>query len=146
MSKSDTWETGLLKLLFQNIAFTGVGDAGGLLPSATAGNLYLSLHTADPGEAGDQTTNEVSYGSYARQAIARSTSGFTVTGNSVSPAADVSFPKGTSGALSSALYLGIGTALSGAGKLLYSGPLASPIPFGLNVTPQVLATSALTED
>lgn len=31
MSKTDTWETGLLNLLFKNIAFTLVGDAGGLL-------------------------------------------------------------------------------------------------------------------
>jgi hypothetical protein len=68
----------ILKLLFQNDAFANVGDAGGLQPSATAGNLYISLHTADPGADGDQTTSECAYTSYARVAVARSGAGWTV--------------------------------------------------------------------
>lgn len=67
-----------LKLLFQNLAWANVGDAGGLQPSATAGNLYVSLHTDDPGAGGDQTTNECAYTSYARVAVARSAAGWTV--------------------------------------------------------------------
>ena len=55
MSKTNTWETGLLELLFTNTTFAGVGDATGLPGAATAGSLYFSLHTSDPGEAGDQT-------------------------------------------------------------------------------------------
>ena len=84
MSKSNTWETGLLNLTFNNTAFTLVGDAAGLLPSAAAGSLYFSLHTADPAEAGDQTTSEVAYTSYARVAVARTSGGFTISGNAVS--------------------------------------------------------------
>jgi hypothetical protein len=68
----------LLELLFQNLDFAGIGDAGGLQNSASAGSLYVSLHTADPGVAGDQTTNEVAYTSYARVAVARSEAGWTV--------------------------------------------------------------------
>ncbi len=77
MSKSDQWESDLLKLVFQNIAATKIGDAAGLLPSAGAGSLYVSLHTANPGETGLQTTSEAAYGGYARQAVVRSSGGWT---------------------------------------------------------------------
>jgi hypothetical protein len=144
MSKSDTWETGLLNILFKNTDFTSVGDAGGLRGSATAGSLYFSLHTADPGEAGDQTTNEIAYTSYARVAVTRG-SGFTVTGNSVSPSANVTFPAGTGGS-GTATFFGIGTASSGAGKLLYSGSVSPTIVCGNGVTPTITSASSITED
>jgi hypothetical protein len=51
----------LLLLLFNNTAWAVVGDASGLQPSGAAGNLYLSLHTASPGEGGNQSTNEIAY-------------------------------------------------------------------------------------
>ena len=78
MSKSNACENSLLLLIFNNTDFALVGDAGGLQNSATAGNLYFSLHTADPGEAGDQTTSEITYTSYARVAVARSAHGRAV--------------------------------------------------------------------
>ena len=79
MSKTNSWENGILELLFKNTNFALVGDATGLRGSSTAGSLYFSLHTADPGETGDQTTNEIAYTDYARVAVARSGAGFTVT-------------------------------------------------------------------
>jgi len=78
MSKSNACENGLLLLMFNNTDFANIGDAGGLQNSATAGSLYISLHTSDPGEAGSQTTNEANYTSYARVAVARS--GKTIKG------------------------------------------------------------------
>lgn len=51
-----------LELLFKNTDWANVGDASGLQNSATAGNFYLSLHTSDPGEGGNQSSNEISYG------------------------------------------------------------------------------------
>jgi hypothetical protein len=66
MSKSNTWENDLLLLVFNNTNASLIGDATGLRGSTTAGSLYLSLHTADPGEAGNQSTNEIAYTSYAR--------------------------------------------------------------------------------
>lgn len=146
MSKANTFETDLLKLLFQNTALAGVGDAGGPQPSTVAGSLYVSLHTADPGEAGDQTTNECTYTGYARQAVARSGAGFVVTGNSVAPAAPVPFPVGTAGGGVPATYMGIGTSLAGAGKLLYKGPLSTPIMTGVGVAPVLGTGTAVTED
>lgn len=145
MSKSNTLETKYLQLLFNNTAFTNVGDASGLPGSSAAGSLYFSLHTADPGEAGDQTTNEVAYTSYARVAVARTTGGFTVSGNAVSLVGNVTFPAGTGGS-GTAAYWGIGTASSGAGQLLYKGTISPSIVCGSGVTPQLTAGTVVTED
>lgn len=145
MSKTNTWENGLLLLVFNNTNFADVGDATGLRGSSAAGSFYLSLHTSDPGEAGDQTTNEIAYTSYARVAVARSGSGFTVTGNSVSPAANVDFPAGTGGS-GTATHFGIGTASSGAGVLLYKGTVTPNIVCGNGITPRITTASTVTED
>jgi len=145
MSKSDSWENALLLLLFNNTNAANIGDATGLRGSTTAGSLYASLHTADPGEAGTQATSEITYTSYARVAVARSSSGWTVTGSSVSPFAAITFPPGTGGS-GTASYLGIGTASSGAGILLYSGAITPNIVCGNTITPSLTTASALTED
>lgn len=146
MSKSNSWENGQLLLLFNNTNFANVGDATGLRGSTTAGSLYLSLHTADPGEAGDQTTSEAAYTSYARVAVARSGAGFTVTGNSVALASAANFPAGTGGS-GTVTHFGIGTALSGAGVLLYSGTVTPNIVTGNGITPQLTtAAGIVTED
>jgi hypothetical protein len=50
-----------LLLFFNNTDWAVVGDAAGLQNSAAAGSLYFSLHTASPAEAGNQSTNEISY-------------------------------------------------------------------------------------
>lgn len=145
MSKSNAWENALLLLLFNNTNAANIGDATGLRGSSTPGSLYISLHTADPGEGGDQTTSEAGYTSYARVAVARSGAGFTVSGNSVSPAADIVFPTGTGGS-GTATHVGIGTASSGAGVLLYSGTLTPNIVMGNGIAPTVTTATALTED
>lgn len=125
-SKTTTWAQGLLDLFFLNTAYTLVGDAAGLLPSAAAGSLYLSLHSADPGEAGDQTTSELTYTGYARQAAARSGSGWSRTGKAVSNVPVVAFGnRSDAGAAQTALFVGVGTSSSGAGKLLYRCPIGS---------------------
>lgn len=149
MSKSDSWENALLLLLFNNTNAANIGDATGLRGSTTAGSLYLSLHTADPGEAGSQTTSECNYTSYARQAVARSGAGFTVTGNSVSPAANATFPNPTNATNlpQTATHFGIGTAASGAGVLLYSGTITPNIVISNTGVSPILGTgTAITED
>lgn len=145
MSKSNSWENSLLLLLFNNTNVANVGDATGLRQSTTAGSLYVSLHTADPGEAGDQTTSEATYTSYARVAVARSGAGWTVSTNSVVPAASISFPAGTGGS-GTVTHFGVGTASSGAGVLLYSGTVTPNIVTGNGVTPQLTTATAVTED
>lgn len=147
MSKSDTLENDLLKLIFQNTALAKIGDAGGLQPSSGAGSLYISLHTADPGEAGGQTTSEATYTSYARVAVARSAGGWTISGNQASNAGTVSFPQCTGGS-STVTHFGIGTDSSGAaGKLLYSGALTAQLAVTNGIIPEFTASQlTVTED
>lgn len=133
MSASNSMETGVLLLFFNNTDFANVGDAAGLQNSAAAGSLYVSLHTADPGEAGSQTTNETAYTNYARVAVARSGAGWTVASANVSNAAAVTFPAcGVTGA--TITHFGIGTDAAGAGTLLFSGTCSLVVSSG--ITPQ----------
>lgn len=145
MSKTNAWENAILELLFKNTNAANIGDATGLRGSSTAGSLYISLHTSDPGEAGDQTTNETTYTSYARVAVARSGSGWTVTNNSVSPAANIDFPECTGGT-ATITYFGIGTAASSTGVLLYKGAVSPNISVSSGVTPRLTTSTAVTED
>lgn len=142
MSKGNTYENDILKLLFNATAIANIADNAASGPLT---NLYVSLHTADPGEAGSQTTSECAYGSYARVAVARSGSGWTVTNNSVSPAANIDFPA-ASGGSETATYAAIGTASSGTGKILYSGALAPSIVISTGVQPRLSTASTVTED
>lgn len=145
MSKSNAHENSYLLLLFHNTDFALIGDAAGLQNSATTGSLYFSLHTADPGEAGDQTTNEIAYTSYARVAVARTSGGFTVSTNTVSLVSNVTFPAGTGGS-GTATHWGLGASSSGAGVLLYKGSISPSIVCGNGVTPQLTAGTVVTED
>ena len=135
MSKGNTWENDLLLLVFNNTAAALIGDASGLQPSATAGSLYVALHTGDPGEAGNQTTNECAYTSYARVAVARSGSGWTISGNAVTNAALIQFPQCT-GSSETATHFGIGTASSSTGVLLYKGALSASLAISSGIQPQ----------
>jgi len=146
MSKGNTFENELLLLIFNNTAIALIGDASGLQPSATAGSLYITLHTADPGEAGTATTNEAAYTSYARVAQARSGAGWTVTGNAVTNAALIQFPQCT-GSSETLTHFGVTTASSGGTKLLYKGALSSSLAVSSGIQPQFAAGDLdITED
>lgn len=143
MSKGDTFENDLLKLIFQAVTIDGLAENDTTGPVT---NLYVSLHTSDPGEAGTQATNEISYTGYARVAVARTAGGWTVTANSVSPAAIVIFGEMTAGAGGTVTHAGVGTDSAGAGKLLYSGTVTPNIVVTNGVTPRMKTTSTITED
>lgn len=142
MSKGNTFENDLLKLIFQALAIANIADNAAIAPLT---NLYVSLHTADPGEAGDQTTSETTYTGYARVAVARTSGGWTITANSVSPAANIDFPQCTAGT-ATITHFGIGTASTGAGKLLYSGTVTPNISVSNGVIPRLTTATAVTED
>lgn len=141
--KGDTFENDLLKLIFNGTAIANLADNAAASPLTS---LYLALHTADPGEAGSQTTSEISYTSYARVAVARTSGGWTITTNSVSPTSVISWPAVTGGASPVASHWSVGTAASGAGKILYAGALTPNITCALGVTPQFGTGSTITED
>lgn len=135
MSMSNAAEAAFLDLLFLNTDWAGIGDAGGLQNSAVAGSFYIALHTADPGEAGDQTTSEIAYTSYARVAVARSGAGFSRSVSSMSNAALVQFPQCTGGS-GTATYFSIGSSSSGAGQIVASGALAASLAVSNGIQPQ----------
>lgn len=145
MSKSNTWENDLLLLLFNNTNAANIGDGTGLRGSSVVGVLYVSLHSDDPSEAGNQTTNEIVYTDYARVSVERTGVGWTVTANSVSPTANIDFPACT-GLTDIARYFGIGTDISGTGKLLYSGTITPNISISDGVIPRLTTASTITED
>lgn len=146
MSKSNAFESDMLKLIFQAIAIANVADNAASSPIT---NIYVSLHTADPGEAGDQTTNETAYTGYARIGVVRSSSGWTVSGTAptvVSPVANIDFGECTALPGGAITHFGVGTLTSGAGKLLYSGTVTPNITMAVGVIPRLKTTSTISED
>lgn len=115
-------ESALIALMFNATNWTSIADNTATAPATV---LYVSLHTADPGEAGSQTTNETAYTNYARVSVARTSGGWTVSGTDptqVINAATITFATcGVTGA--TITHWGIGLASSGAGTLLASGPV-----------------------
>lgn len=143
MSKGNTFENDLLKLIFNATAIANIADNAASSPLTS---LYVSLHTADPGEAGNQTTSEATYTSYARVAVARNSGGWTVSGNEATNAALVQFPQCT-GSSNTITYVGVGTDSSGTGKLLYSGALSASLAVSSGIQPQFAAGALdITED
>lgn len=150
MSKSDAFENALLLLIFNNTNIANIGDATGLRGSVAPGSFHLSLHTADPGEAGSaQTTSECTYTSYARLAVARSVAGFVVTGNSAALAAIQTFanPSNATNLPQTATHFAVGTAASGAGSIIYRGVITPNLVISnTGVTPRLTAGTTITED
>lgn len=143
MSKSNLLENAILALIFNATAFANIAENDATSPAT---NLYVSLHTADPGEGGDQTTNEATYTSYARVAVARTSGGWTVSGNAVTNAAAIVFPEATGGS-NTITHFGVGVAVSGAGQLLYSGALTASLAVSTGIEPQFAAGDLdITED
>lgn len=137
--KGNTWSQNLLRLLFQAVPIANVADNAA---SAPLTNLYVSLHTADPTAGGNQQSNEATYTSYTRVAVVRTTSGWTLSGETISNVAAVTFPS-CSGGSETETYFGVGTAAAGAGILLYTGPLTAPVSVSNGVIPS-FAIGALT--
>lgn len=146
MSKGNTFENELLLLIFNNTNIADVGDATGLRGSSTAGSLYVSLHTGDPGEAGTALTSESAYTSYTRIGVARSGAGWTVSGNAVSNAALVQFPQCTGGS-ETLTHFAVSKASAGAAVVLYKGALSSSLAVSSGIQPQfAIGDLDITED
>jgi hypothetical protein len=124
VSKGNTTENDVIDFMFNGTAMPSYGA-----------NLYVSLHTADPGEAGDQTTSQATYVGYARVAVSRDSGGWTVTNNEAENVAEITFPECTGGT-NTITHVSIGTAASGAGQILYKGALTAPIEVSNLITPR----------
>lgn len=142
--KSDAFESDVLKLTFQATAIANIADNAATSPLT---NLYVSLHTADPTDAGNQSSNEATYTGYARVAVARTSGGWTVSGTTqVANAATINFPQCTAGS-NTVTYAAVGVAVSGATKILYAGALTSSLTISAGITPSFAAGAlVITED
>lgn len=135
MSATNAFETDLLELIFNGTTIANIADNAA---SSPATNLYISLHTADPGEGGSQNTNETTYTSYARVAVARTSGGWTVSGNNATNTSTITFPTCTGGS-ATLTHFGIGLASSSTGTLLFKGALSSSLAVSNNITPAIAA-------
>ena len=143
MSFSNQFEADILGLIFNATAITGLADNASASPLT---NLYVALHTADPGEGGNQATSEVNYTGYARVAVQRTGAGWTLAGQTISPTAVIEFGEMTAGTSGTAVYASVGTAASGAGKVIIRGALSPTIPFQVGTVPRIRANSTITLD
>lgn len=134
MSKGNTAENDVLKMALK-----------GTDPSWRANaNRYIALHTADPGEAGSQTTSECAYTSYARVAIP--VADWTDGGSSFTNSALVQLPQCTGGS-ETITHFSIGTLSSGAGQILYKGALSASLAVSNLIQPQfAIGAITVTED
>lgn len=130
MSFSNTAETAINTYIFKGDAVSWSGNT----------NLWLALHTADPGEAGSMAA-ESTYGGYVRVAISRA-SGFTISGPTVQNAALVQFPLCVSSS-SVCTHVSIVDTSSGAATVIVSGALNSSVTVTPGIQPQ-FAVNALT--
>jgi hypothetical protein len=142
MGKGATFSNDLLKLTFNATGIANIADNTATSPLT---NLYVALHTANPGAAGTQQTSEAAYTSYGRATVARTTGGWTASSaQSTSPVAAITFAAATGGS-ETETYASVGVAISGATKLLYSGTVTPNIAVVSGVTPQLTTGSTITE-
>lgn len=138
-AKSTTLKNEILKLIFNAIAIAEIAEDDS---SSPATSLTVALHTASPA-AGNQSTSEITYTGYARVSVLRDATGWTVTGDSVSPTDPIEFGEMTAGAGGVVTHVSIGTGVSD--RMLYSGALTPNINVVNGVIPEVKDTSTITE-
>jgi hypothetical protein len=127
MSFSNSAETSVLNQIFVGTALPWNGNT----------NLWIALHTADPGEAGTAVTSEATYGGYARVVLTRATD-FTVSGNQISNANLEQFAQCTSGS-NTITHASIVDTASGAGTIIVRAALNTSIPVSTGIQPQFSA-------
>lgn len=140
--KSATFSNQMLALIFNGTTIANIAI------NATSGpltNLYMAMHTADPGASGTQSTNEVAYTGYARVAVARTAGGWTVSGQAVTPVANIMFPNPTGSPTAVATWVSVGVASSGATTFLYAVPISPSITVTAGIPPSFTMASAFTE-
>jgi hypothetical protein len=124
MSASNTTENDLVTYIFDSGTPSWAGNA----------SFFVRLHSADPGEAGTATTNEISYTGYDGVTVSRTT-GFTISGNEATNAALLQFPLCTGGS-ATATYFSVCTTQNGAGQIIVSGALSASLSISNGIQPQ----------
>lgn len=135
-----TFSDDLLALILQAVPIANIADNAA---SAPLTQLWVSLHTASPGATGAQNTSEAAYTGYARVAINRTTSGWTISNENANPQAMITFPAATAGS-ETETYFGVGTAQTGVGLLMFFGVISPSIVVNNGVVPQLTVSTVIS--
>jgi hypothetical protein len=131
MSKGNTFENDLVLLIFNGIPITGLADVGVADPINV---LWVSLHTSDPAEAGDQSSGETAYSGYTRIGVERSALGWSVANGVAENVEELIFPASLNDSIP-ITHCAIGTEETGPGKILHYGQLVDPISIYIDTQP-----------
>lgn len=142
MSIANATETALLKLVYQAVAWANYADNAASSPQT---NISNALHTSDPGDSGNMSSNEIAYTSYARVDVARTTGGWAESSGTVTPVANIDFPAGSGGS-GTATHWSTGKTGGGSAAILWSGTVTPNIVCGSGVTPRLTTASTITLD
>jgi hypothetical protein len=135
---SNAAESAIMKLLFQAVAWGNMADNASSSPQT---NIHMALATADYTDTGTMASNEVTYTSYARVNVARTTGGWSESSGSVTPVSAISFPAGTGGS-GTATHMAAGFTGGGTAAVHMYGTVTPNIVTGNGITPQL--TTATT--
>jgi hypothetical protein len=142
MSFSNATETAIIGLIFNATAWANYADNASSSPQT---DIALALHTADPGEAGTMATNEAAYTSYARGSVARSSSGWDVSGNAATLHAALDFAAATGGS-ETETHFSTGKTGGGSAAILMSGTVTPNIAVSSGVTPRLTTSTSCSLD
>lgn len=140
MGATNSFESEVLRHILLNEPLLGLGDTGGLLPSAAPGDVFVCLLSLDPGENG-LITNEAAYEGYARVAVPRGAAGWDEANGVARNFAAINFPECTGG-VETELYFGICKTLTG-DDMIFHEELPEPAFISIGVQPQ-FAPNTLT--
>jgi len=137
MPKGATFANDILALIFNATAIADLAENDATSPLTS---LFVSFHTAAVNAGNAQMLNEAAYTNYARVGVTRNAGGWTVSSAQAVNTALVQFAQcGVTGA--TITHVAIGTASSGAGKVLYSGALSASLAVSNQIQPQFAASA-----
>lgn len=141
MATGNSFAADLWAHILNNAPLPGLGDPSGCQPSLVPGVLSVALHTADPGDAGFQTTNEVFYTGYTRVQVARNGTGWNIVNKVATPTYNLDFPSREDlGTVINATFFSVGYGT----RIIARGALTPLIPINQNTIPRIKTTSTLT--
>lgn len=132
MTATNAFETDILNMIFTSSTSVTFSST----------TLAISLHTADPGEAGSQITSETTYTGYARVVVTRlSSTGWTVASGVAYNTTTITFGQCTAGS-GTITHFGIGCSSgTSTGYLIFSSSITAALVVSTGVTPSFPSTT-----
>lgn len=142
MSATNAVEAAVIALIFNATTWDDFAQNDGSSPLTA---FHLSLHTADPTDAGNQTSSETNYTNYVRVSVNRNSGGWTCSGASATLTSAVDFAAGGGGS-GTITHFGIGKDSSSTGTLYFKGGASPNQAVGSGITPQLTTATAVSLD